>query len=85
MYIIAGEMKAEEEMAFSQNLEQMMGLWVKQIFMLGWTINPANVHARLLVRQDNNITLYNVTLRNNAATLLHLSKLYLAVFLFVET
>jgi hypothetical protein len=86
MYIIVGEVKSVEDVALSQNLEQMMGLWrAKQKFMLGWTINPANVCARLLVRQDNDITLYNATLPNRYTALLHLSRLYLAVFLFVET
>ena len=86
IYIAAGEVKSSPDMALSQNLEQMLGLWrAKQTFMLGWTINPANLYMRILVRQDHEITLYNVALPNNANSILLLARLYLAAFLFVDT
>lgn len=74
-------------MALSQNLEQMMGLWgAKQTFMLGWTINPNNVYIRLLVRtNETDITLYNIVLSNTHTSLLLLAKLYVAVYVSVES
>ena len=86
MYVVAGELTSEGDKAYSQNLEQMLGLWrARQRFMLGWTINPVNVFIRVLVREGDDLTLYNISLPNTFGSFLLLAKLYLAVFLIVDT
>ena len=86
MYIAAGEVKSSSDMAVSQNLEQMLGLWrASQVFMLGWTINPKDVYCHILVRRENKITLYNVKVQNaDNDSILFLSNLYLAAILIED-
>ena len=82
LYCICGEVKSDEDdTAASQNVEQLLGLWrPNQKFILGWTLNPKSIIARLLVRSGERLDLYEVKHPNNVFGLLNLARLYMAIF-----
>ena len=82
VYILAVEIKSSLDQATSQNLDQMLGLWrAKQVFMLGWTINPTHIHCG---QEGIGMTVYVLQMPNDNQSILYLSKLYLASFLIVK-
>ena len=76
LYCICGEIKSDDfDTAESQNVEQLLGLWrPNQKFMLGWTINPKAIIARMLLRSGESLVLYEVQHPNDVFGLLNLAR-----------
>lgn len=81
-YIKSGEIKSSNDAASHQNLEQMIGLWrAEQKFILGYTVNPSNIHFRLLVREEDSFYPYTLMVNNTINNLIQLGEVYIAFLL----
>lgn len=84
MYCIVGEIKSEQDLAESQNTEQMLGLFRKnQRVMLGFTCNPVEIQMRVLHANTTSGTLFLDTvspplLLDSPTSLYHVADFFIA-------